>query len=379
MGDGKFGDPVVSQFARRMREAAALTTATALLLALVWGTIRICRARLRGAWRWVIPSLFAFVGLNLWINFAAGTCLLAFALEREERHTQPCRSSDQAPADQGAAGTFENRLAGSKPDAGPGRHENVEHGLAPEAFVTGPAIPGKTARSTFACYSDNLQKTPVNLVVCYVSELNLFRVRTRAGGPLGIPGYATCRCSCDGAASWSATRRTSPMVWLGSDRAIVSHTRTSIRPCARCASVESSAERRDAALPPRLEDRSTMPPRNTRTEASRHLNSQLSRVRHPLRARRSRVGGVLWAIESNAGGEAGPALSHQDASGIAGYRERVHARDPCLSRKLCPRKTASDYDDLTHVNQAARRGFTKVLAGMLTGRSVAPGSGNSGL
>jgi hypothetical protein len=71
-GDGKFCDAAVF-LQHRFYEGVLLLTLTLGLVVMVVILARVLSRRMPPLWKWIPYSVIGFVGVNLWLAFAAGT------------------------------------------------------------------------------------------------------------------------------------------------------------------------------------------------------------------------------------------------------------------------------------------------------------------
>ena len=178
-GDGKFQDPVVFLQARFF-ECAWLVTLTAGILA---GIVNVGQfsARLPRLWQWVPWSVGGFIGLNLWVKLAAGTCLFWFALwlgkDGSSYLTQYqikllVMDETRAPTKVVIAGSSQ---AHAEIDA-----RLLNRKLGPEVFTTDLHFPGSHGYD-FLFLERVLRKHQADVVVCYLSEMNFYGRGLSAG------------------------------------------------------------------------------------------------------------------------------------------------------------------------------------------------------
>lgn len=360
MGDGKFGDPVVF-IENRLTEAAILVTLLCVFPAIILSAVRFSGRFVGERWRWTIISLLGFVGVNVCLKVAMATCLFWLFFWNGKGSTNNLTQyyikllllpEQKAPVKLVFAGSSQ-MLA--QVDAA------VFNRLSqPRAFATGLQFPGN--RSFELCLlDDDLEDKQVDAVVCYLSELNFF------GSGFG-PGFSTFFGFDDlpqysrlgGQLGWS--RQDIGYGLLGSAMPVFRlRGPLSERVLGRDLA-DVAQNRRDEALEVDLAKRAVEAAKAYRDDDQAKF--QIAAMREFVRTCRERGRKVVLCC-----GQLNPVLAAQLSADL---RPKFLAILEELAREYnnvvlvrpedLPVQRETDYDDLTHVNEAARARFTSALA-----------------
>jgi hypothetical protein len=182
-GDGKFSDAAVF-LQHRIYESALLLTLTLGLVVVVVVLTPVLARRVPPLWKWVPYSIIGFVGVNLWIAFAAGTCLFWCLFWNGKGTTNNLTQfhiklllMDENPAPTKVV------LAGSSQVRTQIDHRLLNSLLASNIFATELHFPGNHGLD-FLFLDRKLRGHKADVILCYLSESIFFNGAVSDGFPL---------------------------------------------------------------------------------------------------------------------------------------------------------------------------------------------------
>src|SRR5579883_1295944 len=362
-GDGKFSDVAVF-LQHRFYEAAWLITVTVIvsLGVIVLGTL-IAR-RLPVLWKWVPFSVAGFLGVNLWLKCAFGTCLFWCLFWTGKGSTNNLTQfhiklllMNESPA------PLKVVLAGSSQVLAQIDARELNEHLGPKIFTTQLYFPGNRAYD-FLLLNRKLEGHQVDAILCYLSELNFFEGAVGEG----LPFFLTPRDLPEfhrllGQWSWSPRSMcygllgdVLPPFWIREPLAerLLGIEATKIRQKQRDAALDSNLSQRAAEF-------AAVFGVNAQSDFSFHAFDAFV---EKCRARHRTVIACFGQVNPVLARRLDPTLRNQMRAFLRKLATR-YDNFILLEEDNFPPQGESDYEDLTHVGPVARARFTETLEPIL--------------
>ena len=362
-GDGKFSDAAVF-LQHRFYEGALLLTITLGLVVVAVLLARLLARRVPALWKWVPYSLIGFVGINIWIAVAAGTCLFWCLFWNGKGTTNNLTQFHikLLLMDENSAPT-KVALVGSSQIRAEIDPRLLNRQLGSNIFTTELHFPGN--RSFDHLLLDRkLRGHKADVLICYLSESIFFNGAVSEGSPSffgfqDLPAFLRL----GGKPRWAPKTlglgllgSALPIFWLRDAAAqrLLGDKVAGLGQSEQVASLASNLEQRASASAAafRADDQSDFSfaafdafvarcrsERKTVILCCGQLNPILARKLDP--AMRPRMLAFLAQLAAN-------------------YDNVV-----LLQEKDLPAQTEADYEDLTHVNPAAQSRFSEAIARLL--------------
>lgn len=359
-GDGTFFDPVVF-LQNRFHEACWLLTVSVIVLGLAAGLGALWARRLSALWQWIPYAVTGFAGVNVWLKLASATCLFwCFFWNGKgttDNFTQfhiklPTLDEDTAPVKVVLAGSSQVRAQIDR------RVLNRE--LWPAMFTTELHFPGNRGYD-FLLLDSELEGHKADIIICYLSEGLFYGQNLSPGFPLffrfrNLPEFLRLGGSLTSepkAVEYAllgnllpAFRLRDPVTQrlLGDEVGLrQGHPLWSVAADLHQRAVEAAAAFRTNAL------------------NQFHVVAYEAFVAR-CRAQHRTVVCCWGQLNPILARELDPELRPQ----LHAFLSRLASRyDNFVLLDTLPVQTEEDYEDLTHVNQAAQVRFTKALAPIL--------------
>jgi len=362
-GDGKFSDAAVF-LQHRVYEGALLLTLTLGLAVVAVILSPVLARRLPPLWKWIPYSVIGFVGVNLWIKIAAGTCLFWCLFWNGKGTTNNLTQfhiklllMDENPAPTKVV------LAGSSQVRTQIDQRLLNRQLGTNIFATELHFPGNHSLD-FLFLDRKLRGHKADVILCYVSESIFFNGAVSSGFPFffgfrDLPEFLRL----GGKPQWAPKPfglgllgSALPIFWLRDsvEERIFGDQVAGQDPGERMASLGSD-----------------LPQRATVWAAAIRADPQSdfcfaafdTFVAH-CRSERRRV--ILCCGQMNPilARQLDPALRPRMLAFLAQLATK-YDNVVLLQEKDLPEQTEADYDDLAHANRAAQVRFTEALARIL--------------
>lgn len=362
-GDGKFSD-VAAFVQHRLYEGAWLITLAIVLTVVVMGVGVLFAKRLSPLWKWVSFSLAGFVGANVWLKFAFGTCLFwclfwngkGSTNNLTQFHIKLLLLNENAAA-------MKVVLAGSSQVRAQIDPRLLNHQFGSNIFTTELHFPGNRSYD-FLLLNHKLEGHPADAIVCYLSEFNFFDGSVSDGSAFffsarDLPEFLELA----GKPAWSPRSlvygllgQVLPVFWL---RDAVAE---------RSLGVDLTGMRqrnRDASLDSDLNARAIQAGSAYRgDDQSEFCFHAFAAFVEKCRTHRRTVVACCGQLNPVLARQLNPALRLQ----MRAFLHKLAAENDnfiLLDEDALPPQTESDYEDLTHVNAEAQVRFTKALEPVL--------------
>lgn len=362
-GDGKFSDPAIFLQHRFTESAELLTLAIGLVAASVGVGALLARRTIR-LWKWTAYSALGFVSANIWLKFATSTCLFWCLFWNGKGATDNLTQfhiklllMDENPA------PVKVVLAGSSQVRTQIDARLLNDQLGANIFTTELHFPGNHAFD-FLFLNRELTSHKADIAVCYLSEQSFFSGAVSEGFPFffGFRDWPEF-IRLGGKARWAPRSlgygllaQALPLFWLRDPLA----QRVLGEPL-----VTLQQNARDTGLSSDLEHRAAVAAKAYRADAQ----SKFCFAAFQAYVAQCRSIGRKVVICS---GQVNPILSRQlDPTlrkQMLEFLNNVAAKYDnvvLLQDKQLPAQNETDYDDLMHVNAAARIRFTQTLGRVL--------------
>jgi hypothetical protein len=364
IGDGKFSDPVLF-LERRLQEGIWLFTWAGALSLLVAAGAKALSRKLNRLWQWIPFAGLGFIGLNLWLAIAVRTCLFWLLFWNGAGHTPNLvqfqiklllMSENTAPLKVVTTGSSQV-------------HAQIDPRIINQHFsgkiwCTDLHFPGNRA-SDYLWLDRKLNGRQVDYIVCYLSEMSLFHSGFSEGFPLffgwrDLPVFGRL----GGQVRWGSQAviyallgDVLPVFWLRDAIAqrVFGESLVGLKQREQVESLASNMEQRAQEM-----------------ARSHHLGSEAVFQKTAFdefltRCERQHRRVVICCGQLNPilGKELAPEM-RPDFLAFARSMAAAHKNAILLNESELPAQSASDYDDLTHVNLDTRRRFTEFLADIMS-------------
>jgi hypothetical protein len=370
-GDGAFSDAAVFLH-QRFFEAAWLLTLTVALLAVIFSVGGILSRKLPPLWKWIAHSSTAFVAANIWLKLAAGTvlfwCLFWNGKGSTDNFTQfhiKLLLMDESPA------PVKVVLAGSSQVRTQIDRRALNRELLPNMFTTELHYPGNRSYD-FLLLNRKLQNHKVNIIVCYLSELNFFSGGLSDGSSLFFnfsdwPEFKRL----GGQAQWSF--RTIGYGFLGSALPAFRLRDPVAQRFFGSELVGLRQRQQDKSLVvSSLDQRAKEAAAFYRVDAQSDFSTAaLEEFVLKCRAENREVVLCCGQLNPVLGRKLDPSLRPKMISFLEDLSKK-YDNVVLLTEKDLPIQTEADYEDLTHVREVAQSRFTQLIAKTLQSLSLKP-------
>jgi hypothetical protein len=362
-GDGKFCDAAVF-LQHRFYEGVLLLTLTLGLVVMVVILARVLSRRMPPLWKWIPYSVIGFVGVNLWLAFAAGTCLFWCLFWNGKGTTNNLTQfhiklllMDENPASTKVV------LAGSSQVRTQIDHRLLNRQLGTNIFATELHFPGNHSLD-FLFLDRKLRGHKADVILCYLSESIFFNGAASDGFPLffgfrDLPAFLRL----GGKPQWAPKSfglgllgNALPIFWLRDavGERLFGDEVAGLGQAEQLASLASD-----------LHQRATVWAAASRADPqSEFCFAAFDAFVAQCRSEGKRV--ILCCGQMNPilARQLDPALRPRMLAFLAQLAAK-YDNVVLLQEKDLPAQTEADYDDLSHANKAAQLRFTEAIARLL--------------
>jgi hypothetical protein len=364
-GDGKFSDAAVF-LQHRAYEGALLLTLTLGLAVVAVALATVLARRVPPLWKWVPCSVIGFVGVNVWIKLAAGTCLFWCLFWNGKGTTNNLTQfhiklllMDENPAPTKVA------LAGSSQVRAQIDPRLLNRQIGSNLFATELHFPGNHSFD-YLFLDRKLHGHKADVIVCYLSEGIFFDGAVSDGFPLffgfrDVPAFLRL----GGKPQWAPKSvglgllgNVLPIFWLRDPvvQRLLGDQMAGLGQAEQLASLASDLHRRAivSATGFRADEQSDF--------CFAAFDAFVARCR----SERKTVILCCGQVNPILARQLDPALRPRMLAFLAQLAAK-HDNVVLLQEKDLPTQTEVDYDDLSHVNLAAQIRFTEAMARVLQG------------